>query len=280
MAVTDNIVIKIANVVVFLALLGSNIYSVAGPEDVYSSGKETWVTPSYYANYVWSLIHLLLLFLMFYQFTERGQKAFVDTVQWRFALLSLINGAFVFFWYKHWYITAFVLSLLVSATVSQIYYTIKTHDSSRSESLVEEVVVHVPFSLWHGWSLVLVVLSGFAAFGRSVGAHNGHTGIWTKVFVFFAFLFLESTAAAYAFSSPQGDPAGSAVIAFYLFAVFLHQTGRGHAGHGQDGFVKWTALAFFILSLFAILKSVYGTFRKGGSVLHDEERAPLIGNSS
>ena len=66
-------------------------------------------------------------------------------------------------------------------------------------------------------------------------------------------VFLESTAAAYAFSSREGDPAGAAVIAFYLFAVFIHQTG---SGLHHDKFVKWTALVFFILSLFAILKSV------------------------
>jgi hypothetical protein len=66
-------------------------------------------------------------------------------------------------------------------------------------------------------------------------------------------VFLESTAAAYAFSSREGDPAGAAVIAFYLFAVFMHQTG---SGIHHDKFVKWTALVFFILSLFAILKSV------------------------
>ncbi|KAG7575418.1 hypothetical protein FFLO_00237 [Filobasidium floriforme] len=277
MAVTDGLAIKIVNIVVFAALLGSNIYSVAGPEDIYRSGRETWVTPSYYANYVWSLIHLLLLFLMFYQFTERGKQMFVDTVQWRFALLAVLNQAFVWLWYKHWYITAFILSLLVSATVSQIYYTIESSESRGQETIADELLVHTPFSLWHGWSLVLVVLSGFEAFGRSVHSHGGHTGAWTKVFVFFAFLFLESTAAAYAFSSREGDPAGAAVIAFYLFAVFMHQTG---SGIHHDKFVKWTALVFFILSLFAILKSVYGTFRKGGSLLHDEERAPLIQGSS
>jgi hypothetical protein len=175
------------------------------------------------------------------------------------------------------YITAFILSLLVSATVSQIYYSIKSSESAQSQTVMEELVVHVPFSLWHGWSLVLVVLSGFEAFGRSVNAHHGHTGAWTKVFVVLAFrkcfhlmhssgsrqfklgfvyfpiVFLESTAAAYAFSSREGDPAGSAVIAFYLFSVFIHQTGS-HIH--QDKFVKWTAFVFFILSLFAILKSV------------------------
>jgi len=77
--------------------------------------------------------------------------------------------------------------LLVSATVSQIYYTIKSSESTRSETFWDEILVHTPFSLWHAWALVLVVISGFAAFGRSVHSHNGHTGAWTKAFVFFAF---------------------------------------------------------------------------------------------
>lgn len=42
----------------FFALLGSNIYSVAGPRDAYKHNKETWVTPSYYANYSWSLVSI------------------------------------------------------------------------------------------------------------------------------------------------------------------------------------------------------------------------------
>jgi len=211
---------------------------------------------------------------MFYQFTEHGKQVFVDGVQWRFALLAILNQAFVWFWYKHWYITAFILSLLVSATVSQIYYTIKSSESSNTTT-ADEIILHLPFSLWHAYSLVLVILSGFEAFGRDVHSHHYSPGVWTKVFVFFAFLFLETTAAAYAFQSREGDPAGGAVIAFYLFSVFIHQRGGAH----NSGFVKWTSLVFFILSLVAILKSVYGTFRKGASVLHDEERAPLVGSS-
>lgn len=98
---------------------------------------------------MWSLIHLLLLGTIIYQFTARGKEIVVDTIGWRFALLGLLNAVYVYFWGRHWYILAFVLSLLVSATVSQIYYVVKRSHGTR-ESVAEEVFVHLPFSLYHG----------------------------------------------------------------------------------------------------------------------------------
>jgi hypothetical protein len=92
-------------------------------------------------------------------------------------------------------------------------------------------------------------------------------------------VFLETTAAAYAFASNEGDAAGAAVRVFSflqfrskltltntdhrlslpslsqvltwaLFAIFMHQTVH------RSAFIHWSALAFFILSLFALIKSV------------------------
>lgn len=128
--------------------------------------------------------------------------------------------------------------------------------------------MHLPFSLYHGWTTVLVLLTAFEAFG--VNAYSHRAGVWTKVFVFLALFFLEATAATYAFSSPEGDLAGSIAIAWALFAIFEHQR--------SSAFIHWSALAFAVLSLFWIAKSLYGTFtsHRGGGILHDEERAPLI----
>jgi hypothetical protein len=39
---------------------------------------------------VWSLIHLLLLGTMVYQFTERGKAIVIDSIGWRFVLLGLL----------------------------------------------------------------------------------------------------------------------------------------------------------------------------------------------
>lgn len=80
------------------------------------------------------------------------------------------------------------------------------------------VLVHLPFSLYHGWTTVLVVVTAFEAFG--VNAHTHHAGIATKVLAFIAFFFLESTSVAYAYSSPEGDIAGAIAISWSLWAIF------------------------------------------------------------
>ena len=71
--------------------------------------------------------------------------------------------------------------------------------------------------MWAKGTIVLVVLSVFEAFG--VNAHTHDAGIWTKICVFLAFVFLETTAAAYAFASQEGDAAGAAAITWALFAI-------------------------------------------------------------
>lgn len=166
---------------------------------------------------------------------------------------------------------AFVLALFVSSAVTHIYYVVKKYHEPAS--VADEVFVHLPFSLYHGWTTVLVILSAFTAFG--VNAYNHHAGIWTKVFVFLALFFLEATAAAYAFSSPEGDlPAGLA-IAWYLWAVFDHQK--------SSDFVHWSSLAFAVLALLWVGKAVVALgirISRGGSRISlDEERAPLIGGN-
>lgn len=98
--------------------------------------------------WVWSLIHLLLLGTMVYQFTARGTQVVVNSINWRFALLGVLNSVYVYLWTRHWYVPAFILSLLVSATVSQIYYVVKK--DHKEGGLAEEAFVHLPFSLYHG----------------------------------------------------------------------------------------------------------------------------------
>jgi len=66
-------------------------------------------------------------------------------------------------------------------------------------------------------TIVLVVISLFEAFG--VNAHTHSASIWTKLFVFLALVFLETTCAAYAFASAEGDAAGAAAITWALFAI-------------------------------------------------------------
>lgn len=266
----EGLLLKIVNVVVYFLFLGSNIYTVASPRSIYGNIKQTYFTPASWAFLAWSIIHFLLLGTIIYQFTSAHAKAVViDGISWRFPVLAILNMIFVGVWAHHHYVVAFLLSLLVSSSVTQIYYIVKKNHSS--ESVGDELFVHLPFSMWHGWTTVLVFLTAFEAFGVDATTH--HAGVWTKVFVFLALFFLEATATAYALSSTEGDLPGAFVISWTLWAIYDHQR--------SSGFVHWSALVFSILSLTWVLKAVYGLYRKNSGshiALADEERGPLLGH--
>ncbi|KAJ1304259.1 hypothetical protein OPQ81_005420 [Rhizoctonia solani] len=248
----DGILLKITNILVYFAFLGSNIYTVAGPEGVYRSGKETYFTPAPYAFGICLRI--------------MARRRLLMELAGGSPLLAVVNTVYVNVWTKGHYIVAFIFALFVTSIVSHIYYIVKKRHSS--ESINDELWIHLPFSLYHGWTTVLVVLTAFEAFGVNALTHPA--GVFTKVFVFLGLLFLEATAAAYAFQSVDGDLGGSIAITWALFAIFEHQR--------SSAFVHWSALAFAIISLFSVLKSIYARTlgRRGTSVLHDEERAPLV----
>lgn len=177
----DGLLLKILNVVVYFLFLGSNIYTLASPHSIYGNLKQTYFTPAVWAFFAWSIIHFLLLGTVIYQFTSAHAKAVViDGISWRFSVLAVLNAAFVAVWAHQQFIAAFILSLLVSASVTHIYYIVKKNHSP--ESLGDELFVHLPFSMWHGWATVIVLVTAFEAFGINAAKH--HAGIWTKVFVF------------------------------------------------------------------------------------------------
>ena len=47
------LVSQIVNILVYFLFLGSNIYTVAGPSDIYYTGKETYITPAPWAFLIW-----------------------------------------------------------------------------------------------------------------------------------------------------------------------------------------------------------------------------------
>jgi len=268
----DGIFLKIVNIVVYILFLGSNIYTVAGPGDIYASSKETYFTPAGWTFLIWSLVHLLLLGYLIYQFTDQGKAIIIDGVGWRFPVLAVLIAIYVNVWARAHYIWAFVLSLFVNSAVTHIYWIIKRDHSAGT--IADEVFVHLPFSLAHGWITVLVFITGFEAFGVDASTHRA--GVWTKVFVFFAASILEATAVGYAFSSPEGDLSGAIAITWSLFGIWARQSRPS-----GSGFVSTVTLIFASISAFWILVSIYRLWQaKGvrGVLHHDEERAPLINN--
>ncbi|KAG8217240.1 hypothetical protein J3R82DRAFT_5329 [Butyriboletus roseoflavus] len=274
---TDDILLKLLNIVVYFTFLGSNIYTIAAPHDIYYSGKETYFTPAPWTFLIWTLIHLLLLGTIVYQFTAAGKKVVIDGSLMALCLARCpkcnlrqpLGDAPL---RRGLYLRALrqqhcnVANPLANSG-QHIYYIVKKHHAPLNTG--DEIFVHLPFSLWHGWTTVLVVLTAFEAFG--VNAVSETAGVWTKVFVFLALFFLEGTAAAYAFTSVEGDLPASIAIMWSLFGVFAEQ---------KDPFVHWSSLAFAVLSAFCVVKGIWGMYRRFTTtvvLIEDEERGPLLG---
>lgn len=98
--------------------MGSNAYSLTGGAGAYYHGKETYITPAPFAFLIWSVIHLLMLGTIIYQFFDAGKAVIIDGISWRFPLLAVLNSIYINVWAKEHYIVAFVFSLLMSFTVT------------------------------------------------------------------------------------------------------------------------------------------------------------------
>ncbi|GAA5843249.1 hypothetical protein JCM5353_000719 [Sporobolomyces roseus] len=258
----DHLLLKVINVVAFLFTFSSNLYGGLSGHGV---GRETAFTPATYVFWTWTLIDLLLLGYVVYQFFPKSHDA-VHSIGYRFALVGVLNAIFVHVFVTRHFIVAFIFALLVASTVSTIYYTLASH--AEPKSFGDILFVHLPFSLWHAWSVIVMFISAFALFTH--GGHHSHPSILTRILVCAALAFLAMTSAAYAFRSRGGDLAGSLVLAWALYGIFDNQT---------DKTIHYFALASFIVSLFAIVKSIYFTFiaRDGGvSLGNDSERQPLV----
>lgn len=86
----------------------------------------------------------------------------VNGIGWRFALIAVINAVFTHVWASGHFLVAFIFSILVASSVSTVYYSLAAHYPA--QNILGALFIHLPFSLWHSWSIVTVFISGFAAF--------------------------------------------------------------------------------------------------------------------
>jgi hypothetical protein len=256
----DNLLLKASNVAVFLVFFGSRVYTQL---DGGAGGKETYFTPAPFGLATWGLIDLLLLGYNVFQFWDESTDI-VNGVGWNFAGIAILNTVFLNLYATHHYIAAFIFSVAVATHVSYVYYSLKTNFYVTSRA--DAVLVHLPFSLWHAFSIVVVFLSGFSAFTK--GVHPEGPGTFVSILAVVSEVFLTSNAVGYAFYNRQGDVAGAAVISLFLHALFVHQ---------EDHLISYVALGGAIISGIAVIKSLYFTFiSRDGVIALNSETTPIL----
>lgn len=131
-------------------------------------------------------------------------------------------------------------------------YSLKTHYTARTTS--DFLFVHlrtspfVPsldrpdppsaFSLYHAFSLYLLLLSFLTAFTHSP---SSHPSLITLILTLFSLWLLALTAWGYALSSKAGDLAGAAVLTWTLTGVVTHLKAHGQTGKREE-VIFWAAV--------------------------------------
>jgi len=250
---------KVANVLVYLTLLSGNLYSsFGGSEDQdspYDSEHQSYITPANFTFYIWTLVYFLLGGLVIYQwFTDKVHRV----VGWHFVIVSILNAIWLALWTSNHTILAFITLIFTSGAVSFVYYRLK--ELHAAETIPEILFLHLPFSLYHAWIFVLLVINGFAAF---LPADEEGPSTFEVILSIAGLAFVASTVVGY-IEYKKGDVAGALVLAWYLFGVYAQQ---------EETYIHWSSLGLGIaVAVYTLKPIVLGFFgRRSG------ESAPLLG---
>ncbi|KAI6024841.1 hypothetical protein PISMIDRAFT_248788 [Pisolithus microcarpus 441] len=244
---TYHLVLKVANIIGAIFVMGGNVYTVISPWDVYYSGKETYFTPASWSFFIWPLIHMLILGTCIYQFSGRGKEVIIERIGWKLPLLDFLNAMYIYSWTIQEYRYGLVFIIFAVSVVAQIYNEVK---ETQLRNFCDEVFLHLPFSLYHGWTICLVFMSAFEAFG--VNALTEPADVWTKVAVFGSLALLQVVDFSYAYSAIEGDLPACLAITWYLFAVVVQQSPE------RSSFVHYSTLGFAIFSLCWVMRCLIG----------------------
>ncbi|CAG8713314.1 20398_t:CDS:2 [Gigaspora margarita] len=145
-----------------------------------------------------------------------------------------------------------IVILIIACQVTHIYhqlYYVHRYDKRLSWKYA---FIHLPFTLYHAWIVVVAVLTTFATItpektysttDRSSTETANSPNIIVQLVVILGLLFLESTAVAYI--EAREDYAGGAVIAWTLYGVWYEQ---------EDPVIHWSALILAIIATIYLFK--------------------------
>ncbi|KAG0262395.1 hypothetical protein BG011_010192 [Mortierella polycephala] len=250
---------KVANIIVYVTLLSGNLYSSFGEDEdtdsPYHSAHQSYITPAAFTFYIWTLIYFLLGGMIIFQwFTDKVHQA----AGWHFVMASIFNAIWLALWTADHKFLALIALFFATGAVSYIYYRLK--EQHHAETLLDVIFLHLPFSLYHAWIFVLLIINVFAVLSPT---HKDGPSTIQVVLAIAGLAFIASTVIGY-IEYKQGDVAGALVLAWYLFGVFAQQ---------ETPAIHWTSLGLGIAVAAYTLKPF--VFRLVGR--QSGEAAPLLG---
>ncbi len=153
---------KWLNAVAIAAVLVMNYLAATLPLFGRGTGEisdmfEILLTPASYAFSIWSVIYLLLVGFVIYQFRNSSESnEGIEAVGMWLVINSLCNIIWLFFWHSLLTEIATVIIILLLLTTIVLY--VRTRRIVRP-SVAQIILVKLPFSIYMGWVSVATILN-------------------------------------------------------------------------------------------------------------------------
>ncbi|CAG8479150.1 5620_t:CDS:2 [Ambispora leptoticha] len=268
--------IKVANAILFLTLFGGYLYStfkfgkLPYHDDPTLGNHPTIITPAPFSFYIWHLIRFLFFGFIIYQFFPDANDVVVNGIKWHFLAFGILNMLAVQFWVKDDLRISWLITVMLLSQISYVYLRIR--NEFPANTLLDKVFIHAPLTIYHAWTVVILVVTSFAAFipednEKHPDEGGRQTGLMLYLLVFVAFVVLEGAVGVYILYG-NGDALGGLVIGWAFFGI--------SQGQREDELIHVSAKVF---AIFAIAYSANPLIQKftGTGYRRNNESAPLLG---
>jgi len=265
----EDLVLKLVNEVSFLAFFATNILCLASGK--YGHGHPTWLDPATMTYAVWTVIQVLFIGTMAYQWTDRGKAIVIDALHWRLAAVFALATVHLHLWYHSQWLASFIFIVALSAAVTNTYYIVKRWYPATN--VYDEILVHTPISMLHAWTSFLVLEIAFETFSEN---HGFPPKTWIIVYFTIAVILLLMLSGIYALASPEGDFAAGITLMWALYGV----TRRLQPGAVLHEITYWAivlSIPFVAKSAWGFYKYKFATLKDGFVYGRDADRAPFLG---
>lgn len=154
------------NIAALLVVLIANTLANAVPLGGQTTGEisdkyPSLFTPAGYVFSIWGLIYLMLLvFIVWQALPAQRQNPLLATLRLPFQISCLLNASWIFAWHYDQLLLSMLIMLGLLWMLVSIY--LRLNFKRTAASLIERIVLYLPFSLYTAWISVAVIANASA----------------------------------------------------------------------------------------------------------------------
>ncbi|MFO7562842.1 MAG: TspO/MBR family protein [Enhygromyxa sp.] len=243
-----NLIRQIGVIVAVIATIIVNVLANALPINGVTTGElaaqfDVLFVPAAYAFSIWGLIYLGLAVYAIYQAQPKLRNSpRMRSLDAPFLLSSVANMAWLLLWHYQFYVSTFVVMLVLLGSLIAIYRRLDPERETASDG--RRWAVHHVFSLYLGW----VTIASFANLG-TVLDYVGWTGWGIGELTWFAIGVVAALGIAAMMAWRRADVVYLLVLVWGFIGIGVEQ-----AGNPRVSILAWSATA--VLAVLAALSAI------------------------